>query len=52
MDPIFLSQIERFGVGRPILAAACLRAGFLDDPQKPPEMRLQPKLAALQGVVC
>jgi hypothetical protein len=36
-------------VGRPILAAACFRAGFFCDQQKPPEMRLQPKLAALQG---
>jgi len=29
-------------VGRPFLAAACLRAGFFDDSQEPPEMRLQP----------
>jgi hypothetical protein len=35
-------------VGRPILAAAWFRAGLFDNPQEPPEMRLQPKLAALQ----
>jgi hypothetical protein len=30
------------------LAAACLRAGLFDNQREPPEMRLQPKLAALQ----
>jgi hypothetical protein len=29
-------------VGRPILAAACFRAGFFDNPQAPLERRLQP----------
>jgi hypothetical protein len=38
---------DRF-VGRPILAAACLRAGFFDGQQEPRETRLQPRLAALQ----
>jgi len=40
------SLFDRFFVGRPILAAACLLAGFLANSQEPPEMRLQPTLAA------
>src|ERR1035438_774665 len=33
---------RRHLVGRPILAAAYLRAGFFDNQQEPPAMRLQP----------